>query len=160
VHRPKTDGHWTWEAQEVEQYRAHHPLGTQARLVLEFALQTASRRGEIVRLGPQHIYRGKKGEARIRIARIKGSNDVDLIMRPELLAACNAMPKTHLTYVTTETGKPIAKKTLGRYFAQWCKEAGLPDRCRMHGLKKSSLCGLVLAGATAPLWDCYSPAPD
>jgi hypothetical protein len=61
VHRPKTEGHWTWEPAEIAQYRAHHPLGTEARLVLEFALQTYSRRGEVVRLGPQHVHRGSKG---------------------------------------------------------------------------------------------------
>ena len=36
--------------QEIEQYRAHHPLGTAARLVMEFALETTSRRTEVARL--------------------------------------------------------------------------------------------------------------
>jgi hypothetical protein len=71
VKRPKTEGHWTWEPREVEQYRAYWPLGTMQRLVLEFALQTASRRGEIVNVGPQHLYRGQKGEWRVRVERIK-----------------------------------------------------------------------------------------
>ena len=80
VKRPRTEGHWTWTDAEIAQYRAHHPLGTQARLVLEFALESTSRREEIVRLGPQHLYRGRDGEWRIRIARIKGSRDVDIPM--------------------------------------------------------------------------------
>jgi integrase len=160
VKRPKTEGHWTWEPQEIEQYRAHHPLGTEARLVLEFALGTASRRGEIIRLGPQHIQRGQNGEWRIKIARIKGSNPVDIPMPPELLAACQEMPKMHLTYIVSETGKPISKITLGHRFAKWATEAGLPARCRMHGLKKSSLCSLVLAGATAPEFMAISGHKD
>ena len=64
------------------------PLGTQQRLVMEFALETASRRGEVVRLGPQHVRNG-----RIRIERTHGSEDVDMPMSPELQAACDAMPK-------------------------------------------------------------------
>jgi integrase len=54
----KSKGHHTWTDDEIEQYRAYWPLGTQQRLVMEFALETASRRGEVVRLGPQHIKNG------------------------------------------------------------------------------------------------------
>jgi hypothetical protein len=73
VHRPKTEGHHTWEPAEIAQYRAYWPLGTEARLVFEFALETVSRRGEVVRFGPQHIYRGKDGEPRIRIVRLRAA---------------------------------------------------------------------------------------
>jgi integrase len=160
VKRVKNDGHWTWEPHEVEQYRAHWALGTVPGLVLEFALGTASRRGEIVTLGPQHLYRGRKGEWRIRIERIKGSNPVDIPITTELFAACQAMPKTGLAYVTGDAGTPIAKKRLGALFARWCTEAGLPAHCRLHGLKKSSLCRLVLAGATAPEFMAVSGHKD
>jgi hypothetical protein len=37
----KTKGHHTWTDEEIAQYRAHWPLGTQQRLVMEFALETA-----------------------------------------------------------------------------------------------------------------------
>lgn len=98
---PKSKGHHTWTDEEIAQYRAHWPLGTQQRLVMEFALETYSRRGEVVRLGPQHVRHG-----RIRIERTHGSADVDIPMSPELQAACEAMPKAHLTYVVTASGKP------------------------------------------------------
>jgi hypothetical protein len=71
---PKTKGHHNWTDDEVAQYRAYWPLGTQQRLVMEFALETASRRGEVVRLGPQHVRNG-----RIRIERTHGSDDVDIL---------------------------------------------------------------------------------
>jgi integrase len=150
VNRPKTEGHHTWTEEEIAQYRAYWPLGTEARLVFEFALETVSRRGEVVRLGPQHIYRGKDGEPRIKIARLKSSRDVDMPMTDDLLAAVLAMKVDHLTYITSERGQPISKITLGHRFAKWATEAGLPKRCRMHGLKKSGCCERVLAGATAP----------
>ena len=56
---PRSKGHHTWNDDEIAQYRAHWPLGTQQRLVMEFALETASRRGEVVRLGPQHVKDGR-----------------------------------------------------------------------------------------------------
>ena len=141
---PKSKGHHTWTDDEIEQYRAHWPLGTQQRLVMEFALETASRRGEVVRLGPQHVRNG-----RIRIERTHGSEDVDIPISPELQAACDAMPKSHLTYIVTAYGKPRSKYGLGNDFAKWATEAGLPTRCRLHGLKKSGMRRLAEAGNTA-----------
>jgi integrase len=141
---PKTKGHHTWTDDEIAQYRAYWPLGTQQRLVMEFALETESRRGEVVRLGPQHAKNG-----RIRIQRTHGSKDVDIPMSPELQAACDAMPKSHLTYIVTAYGKPRSKYGLGNDFAKWATEAGLPAHCRLHGLKKAGMRRLAEAGATA-----------
>ena len=111
---------------------------------MEFALETASRRGEVVRLGPQHVRNG-----RIRIERTHGSEDVDMPMSPELQAACDAMPKVHLTYLVTAHGKPRSKYGLGNDFAKWSTEAGLPARCRLHELKKGGMRRLAEAGGTA-----------
>jgi len=112
-------------------------------LVLEFALEAVSRRCEVVRLGPQHIKNG-----RIRIERAKGSIDVDIPVTPELQAACDAMPKSHLTYVVNHWGKPRSIEGLGVVFAEWATEAGLPARCRLHGLKKGGMRRLAEAGNT------------
>jgi len=141
---PKSRGHHTWTDEEIEQYRAYWLVGTQQRLVMEFALETASRRGEVVRLGPQHVKNG-----RIRIERTHGSEDVDIPISPELQAACDAMPKAHLTYIVTVHGKPRSKYGLGNDFAKWATEAGLPAYCRLHGLKKGGMRRLAEAGGTA-----------
>jgi integrase len=143
IKMPKTRGHHCWTDTEVEQYRTHWPLGTQQRLVMDFALETASRKGEVVRLGPQHVQNG-----RIRIERTHGSNDVDIPMSPELQAACDAMPRAHLTYVVTAHGRPRSKYGLGNDFAKWATEAGVPARCRMHGLKKGGMRRLAEDGVT------------
>jgi integrase len=144
IKMPKSKGHHTWTDDEIAQYRQHWLLGTQQRLVMEFALETVSRRGEVIRLGPQHIRNG-----RIRIERTHGSEDVDIPVSPELQAACDAMPKAHLTYIVTANGKPRSKYGLGNDFAEWAREAGLPDRCRLHGLKKGGMRRRAEAGNTA-----------
>ena len=140
---PKSKGHHTWTDDEINQYRAHWPLGTQQRLVMEFALETASRRGEVIRLGPQHVKNG-----RIRIERTHGSEDVDIPISADLQAACDAMPMAHLTYIVTAYGKPRSKYGLGNEFAKWATDAGLPARCRLHGLKKGGMRRLAEAGNT------------
>jgi integrase len=141
----KTKGHHTWNDLEIEQYRAHWPLGSQARLVFEFALETASRRGEVTRLGPQHILDG-----RIKIARTHGSKDVDIPITSELAAAIAAMPRTTQPHgaVSTMSYVPISKYSLGNKFREWANAAGLPARCRMHGLKKASMTRLAFDGCS------------
>jgi integrase len=110
---------------------------------MEFALETTSRRGEVVRLGPQHVKNG-----RIRIERTHGSKDVDIPMSAESQAACEAMPRAHLTYVVTAQGKPRSKYGLGNDFAQWATQAGLSPHCRLHGLKKAGMRRLAEDGGT------------
>jgi integrase len=143
IRPPKTKGHHTWTGDEINLYRTYWPLGTQQRLVLEFALETASRRCEVVRLGPQHVKDG-----RIRIERAKGSHDVDILVTPELQATCDAMPKGHLTYIITAWGKPRSPHGLGNDFAKWATKAGLPKHCRLHGLKKPSMTRMAEDGGT------------
>ena len=112
---------------------------------MEFALETASRRGEVVRLGPQHVKDG-----RIRIARTHGSEDVEILMSPELLAACEEPCRRNTSpYIVTAYGKPRSKYGLGNDFAKWATEAGLPANCRLHGLKKGGMRRLAEAGGTA-----------
>ena len=144
IKMPKSKGHHTWTDDEIAQYRSRWPLGTQQRLVFEFALETVSRRGEVVRLGPQHVKDG-----RIKIARTHGSRDVDIQITAELQAACEAMPVKHLTYIVTAYGKPRSKFGLGTDFAKWATTAGLPKRCRLHGLKKAGMCRFADVTATA-----------
>jgi integrase len=139
---PKSKGHHTWTDAEIEQYRAYWALGTQQRLVMEFALEAVSRRCKVVRLGPQHAKNG-----RIKIERCHGSADVDIPITPELQAACDAMPKGHLTYIVTSHGKPRSVAGLGNDFAKWATKAGLPKR-RMHGLKKGGMRRLAEHGDT------------
>jgi integrase len=136
---PKTQGHHSWTDGEIGQYRAYWPRGSQQRLVMEFALEAVSRRREVVRLGPQHVYAGPDGGTWISIARIHGSDAVDIPVSPELKAAIDAMPRSHLTFIVTAYGKPRSKFGLGTDFAGWAREAGLPDHCRLHGLRKAGM---------------------
>jgi len=58
------------------------------------------------------------------------------------------MPKEHMTYIVTAYGKPRSKYGLGNDFAKWATEAGLPSRCRLHGLKKGGMRRFAEDGAT------------
>lgn len=51
-------GFATWAESDIAVYRNYYPLGTRERLVLELALGTAQRRGDLVRLGWRYVVNG------------------------------------------------------------------------------------------------------
>ena len=141
---PKSKGHHSWTDDEIEQYRAHWPLGTPARLVMEFALETTSRRTEVARLSPQHVKDGW-----LKIERCHRSRDVEILITPALQAAIDAMPAIGMrTYVVGKRGGPLTPDAVAGEFAKWATEAGLPANCRLHGLKKAGLRTIAEKGAS------------
>jgi hypothetical protein len=131
---PNTRGWHTWSDEAIGQYRAYWSLGTQQRLVMQFALEAVSRRAEVIRLGSQHVKNG-----RIRIEHVHGSKPVDIPLTPAPEAACAAMPRHHTLFVFNSRGRQWSPEGLGTGFAQWATEAGPPANCRRHGLKKGGM---------------------
>ena len=54
----KGDGFRAWGEEEIAIFRAHHRIGSRARLAFELLLNTVQRRGDVIRMGPQHIRDG------------------------------------------------------------------------------------------------------
>jgi integrase len=142
-------GHHTWTDEELEQYRAHHPLGTMARLALELMLNLASRRGDAIVLGRQHfkdgwlVYTQEKNRKRKPVK-------VEVPVAVALMTAIEACANTPeaLTFLTNERGRPFAKQSFGRWFRQRCDEAGLPKSCVPHGLRKAGCRIMADSGCT------------
>jgi site-specific recombinase XerD len=138
VKAKESAGHHTWTDDEVEQYRVRHPLGTMARLALELMLNLASRRGDAIVLGRQHLKEGWLVYTQEKNRKRKPAK-VETPIAPTLLAAieaCSSTPES-LTFLTNEWGRPFAKQSFGRWFRQCCDEAGLPKSCVPHGLRKA-----------------------
>jgi Phage integrase family len=139
---PKTDGFHSWTDDEIAQYRAFWPHGTIPRLVMELAVETSARRGDVTRLGPEQMSNG-----RFEFQHHKNGVDVSFPVSDDLQAAIDAMPKTnHETFLHTRAGNPRSAKALGNDFRAWCDKAGLPAHCAMHGLRKGCLRILAEAG--------------
>lgn len=132
-YRPKkTSGFHSWTEAEVEQYQACWPLGTKQRLAMEICLWTGKRRGDAIRLGPQHV-RGDSLFGRDR----KTGKEWELPIARQLREAIDAMPVSeHLCFVPSDRGRPYSAASFGNMFRQWCDKAGLPH-CSAHGLRKA-----------------------
>lgn len=140
---PAGAGWHTWTNDEIEQYRARHPLGTMARLTLELALNTAARACNLNDIERTHIIRGK-----LHVAHAKENDTAIVALLAETKAAIEAMPIAPIRFlITTAFGKPFSDKGISNKMRQWCDEAGLPQ-CSLHGLRKATSRQLAESGAT------------
>jgi integrase len=101
-YRSVGEGFHTWTEAEVAQFEARHALGTKPRLALELLLGTGQRRGDVVRMGWQHI---KCGEIAMR--QEKTDEPQMIPMDAKLIAALTALPRTNMTFLVTEFGKTV-----------------------------------------------------
>lgn len=139
---PETAGFHTWTVEEVRQYEAKHPIGTQARLALDVLLYTGLRRGDAVLLGKQHIKNGW-----LKITPGKTSNTiVEVPILPPLARSIEATKGGDLALLCTSRGQPWAKESFGAWFAEQCIAAGVPGRA--HGLRKAGATLAAENGAT------------
>jgi len=141
--RVKSDGHHSWTDDEIEQFERHHPTGSRARLALALLLYTGQRRGDVLRMGAQHI----RNDA-LYVKQEKTGVELIIPLHPTLKTIIAAAPRDHLTFVTTRRGGPFERSAFSRWFREQCDEAGLPH-CSAHGLRKAAARRLAEAGCTA-----------
>ena len=142
----QTEGHHTWTSAEVAQFEARHPIGTKARLAMALMLYTACRRGDVIRLGPQHVQDGRLNYRQIKNQKGK-PNDLSIPVHEDLKRIIEETPRKHMTFLVTEYAKPFSVAEFGNWFSEKCDEAGL-KHCSAHGLRKAAAAYLAECGAT------------
>jgi integrase len=140
----RSSGFHTWTEDEIAKFEAHHPIGSRARLALALLLYTAQRRGDVIRMGRQHIHGGV-----LRIRQQKTGTLVEIPVHATLREVLDATPSKHLTFLTTKDGKAFTAAGFTNWFRECCEAAGLPDGCSPHGLRKAAARRLAEAGCTA-----------
>ncbi len=123
---------------------AHHPIGTKPRLAFALLLYTAQRRSDVVRMGRQHIRDGV-----LTVKQQKTGITLAIPVHPHLQTVLDATPSEHLTFLVTATGKPYGGNAFSEQFRNWCDAAGLPQRCKPHGLRKAACRRLAEHGCSA-----------
>lgn len=141
----RSDGFLPWGEDQIAAYREKHALGTKARLALELLLNTGQRRSDVVRMGRQHIRDGT-----LSLRQQKTGVLIEIPVLAEIQAALEAMPPSnHLTFLTTEFGKPFTAPGFGNWFRDRRSEAGVANGYAAHGLRKAAATRLANSGATA-----------
>ena len=86
-------------------------VGSKPRLALALLLYTAQRRGDVVKMGRQHIKDGA-----LTVKQQKTGVTLAIPVHPELRAVLDATPSEHLTLLVTATGKPYGGNALSEQF--------------------------------------------
>ena len=129
VLRVKTDGFPPWTPEDVSRFQERWPIGSRERLAMELVRHTGLRRGDVVRLGRQHV---KDGMAMIRVE--KTGVLVYAPFPPELESIVDASPTGDLAFIVTRKKQPMVKESFGTWFGEACRSAGIEKSA--HGLRK------------------------
>jgi integrase len=99
--RIKSDGFHSWDENEIERFEVRWPIGSRQRLAFALLLFTGQRRGDVNRMGPQHIENGM-----IRVHQEKTGADLKIPVHPKLQEIISATTIGHLNFVLTRDGRP------------------------------------------------------
>ncbi|TBA86296.1 integrase [Rhizobium ruizarguesonis] len=143
-----SEGFHTWTPAEIDKYRAHHPIGTTARLALEIMINIGARISDAAYIGRQHE---SGGELRFtaRKNRNRKPTVIEVPMTTDLVDALRHTKTGDFAYLVTEYGRPFTVNGLGNRMREWCNAAGLPQ-CSSHGLRKAAAVIFAENGASAP----------
>ena len=147
IRNPKlraTGGFKTWSEEEIAQFEAIHPIVSRARLAFGLLLYTGQRRGDVIRMGRQHVRAGF-----LQVRQEKTRAILEIPLHPALQEILAAHPAEHLTFLTTRAGEPFTAAGFTGWFRDRCREAGLPIGLSAHGLRKATCRRLAEAGCSA-----------
>lgn len=149
----RTIGHKPWSDADFALYEARWPLGTRERLALDLFAYTGARRGDLVRLGAQHLSRethimgGERVEVTmLRFRTEKTDTPVAIPLLPMLVASIEATKTGNPVFLQTAKGRVFTKESFGNWFAKACKAAGV--KVRAHGIRKAAATRAAYHGAT------------
>lgn len=141
VPKLKTKGFPVWEEDELEQFELRWPRGTRERVMFDIYCYTGLRRGDAAILGKQHVKNGV-----IRLDTEKNGTRVTIPVLEILRKTLEAGPVGDLAFISTKTGQPMAKESVGNAFRDACRAAGI--RKSAHGLRKAAATRAANNGAT------------
>jgi integrase len=144
----KLGEHRAWTDEECAGFEARWPSGTMQRRAYMLARYTGQRCIDLANMTRAHC----KGGA-IRVMQQKttdGRTNEELwIPLHRDLAAELALGTEHMSLLIKAHGAAFDSNSLGIWFADAIEQAGLPDACVMHGLRKTAARRLAEAGCSA-----------
>lgn len=137
------EGFRPWTPDDIAAFEKRWAPGTRERLAFVLLLYTGQRRGDVVKMGRQHLQAGK-----LRVKQRKTGTELLLTIHPALKAELDRVPPGQLGFLLTQYGDPFTDNGFGNWFRESAKAAGLPARSNAHGLRKAAASMLAEAGCT------------
>jgi integrase len=140
----RTGTRHTWTDDELSQFERRWPLGTRERLAFALLLYTGQRAGDVVKMR-----RSELSDGLIRVIQEKTGAELSIPLHPALIAAIKAALAKGVTLIGDANGRPIKRATLTLIMKKAVESAGLPTRCKPHGLRKAIMRRLAESGSSA-----------
>jgi integrase len=121
-----------WNEDDIEKFERRWPRGTRERVLFDIYQFTGLRRGDASVVGKQHV---RKGIISIRTE--KTGMLVTIPILPELQKTLDAGPLGELSWFARLDGRPMVKESVGSFFAEACKMAGIYGKSG-HGVRKAA----------------------
>ena len=113
------------------------------RLAMDLLLYTGLRRGDVVRIGRQHV---KDGLITLRTEKDPATARSSFRCSTFSATTIAASPVGDMTFLATARGTAFVKEGFGNWFRDACKMAGVPGSA--HGLRKAGATRAANNGAT------------
>jgi integrase len=140
--RPFKEGTYhTWSEGELQIFETRWPVGTRQRLAYALLLYTGQRVGDVAKMRRSDIANGE-----LHVIQMKTGVELYLPIVPELEQAMRAYPANGLALIGDANGKPMTRSGLSQFMRKAIAAAGLPGKCKSHGLRKAAMRRLAEAG--------------
>ncbi len=133
----------TWTEADIAAFEDRWPPGTRAHLALALLLYTGQRRGDVIRMGPQHVRDGS-----VDVMQGKTGRRLAIPLHGALRTAIAAYPVGHLAFLVTQHGDPFTGTGFYNWFTDCAEKAGIAKGLSPHGLRKAAARRLAEAGCT------------
>jgi integrase len=139
----KLGEHRAWSDEECAAFEARWPAGSMQRRAYMLAKFTGQRCGDIASMTRAH-----RKDGAIRVVQQKTGAELWIPEHRDLVAEL-ALGNGHMSLLTRPDGNSFDGHSLSMWFADVIEEAGLPDACVMHGLRKTAARMLAEVGCSA-----------
>ncbi len=133
----------TWTEEEIAAFENYWPEGNCQRLAYALLLYTGQRGCDVHRM----VWADIAGDT-IRVVQQKTGAKLVIPLHSALRAALAMSRRDHMAILTTVYGQPFSLKGFGNLMSEAIAKAGLPARCKAHGLRKAAARRLAEAGAS------------
>ena len=130
-----------WSDEECAAFELRWPRGTMQRRAYTLAKYTGQHCGDLARMTRAHCKDGS-----IRVVQQKTGAELWICQHQDLAAELSDVG--HLSLLTTSKDAAFDSDSLRQWFAGAIDQAGLPDDCVLHGLRKTAARMLAEAGCS------------
>jgi integrase len=140
----KLGEHRAWTPDELAAFERRWAPGTMQRRAYALARYTGQRRSDLAAMTRAHRRGGE-----IKVVQQKTGTELWIAEHRELTAELARGEQGHIALLTKPSGEAYSPEELGGAFGGWIEDAGLPDECVLHGLRKVAARDLAEAGCSA-----------